>query len=101
MKEGPSRSHFAPEGWHTVTPRIVVNDAERFVEFIRQAGVFGMSKSDDAMSPSLQARMQGKTCFNFKSHDAALFKELEQLTVKALAAFRKAGFASTANPRSK
>jgi hypothetical protein len=24
-----------PEGWHTVTPRIVVRDAERLVEFVK------------------------------------------------------------------
>lgn len=27
---------FVPEGWHTVTPRIVVNDAEALVEFLKQ-----------------------------------------------------------------
>jgi PhnB protein len=26
----------APEGWHTVTPRIVVDDAERLVAFLKQ-----------------------------------------------------------------
>jgi uncharacterized glyoxalase superfamily protein PhnB len=39
MKEAGSRSHFTPDGWHTVTPRIVVHDAERLVEFLRR--VFG------------------------------------------------------------
>jgi uncharacterized glyoxalase superfamily protein PhnB len=39
MKETTNPSHFAPEGWHTVTPRIVVDDAEKLVEFLRQ--VFG------------------------------------------------------------
>jgi uncharacterized glyoxalase superfamily protein PhnB len=36
MKETSNRSHFTPEGWHTVTPRIVVHDAEKLVEFLRQ-----------------------------------------------------------------
>jgi len=36
MKERPMSSDFAPKGWHTVTPRVVVNDAERLVEFLRQ-----------------------------------------------------------------
>lgn len=35
------RSEFTPEGWHTVTPRIVVHDAERLIDFIKQ--VFGAS----------------------------------------------------------
>jgi len=39
MTETSSHSHFAPEGWHTVTPRIVAHHAERLVEFLRQ--VFG------------------------------------------------------------
>jgi uncharacterized glyoxalase superfamily protein PhnB len=30
---------FTPDGWHTVTPRIVARDAEQLVAFIRQ--VFG------------------------------------------------------------
>jgi uncharacterized glyoxalase superfamily protein PhnB len=34
MKEASDRSRFTPEGWHTVTPRIVVHDAERLVEFL-------------------------------------------------------------------
>jgi hypothetical protein len=45
-----------------------------------------------AMSKALAARMQGKTCFNFASHDPDLFKELEEVTSRSIAAFRKAGF---------
>ena len=32
------------------------------------------------MSPELKRRMQGKSCFNFKSVDERLFKELAKLT---------------------
>jgi PhnB protein len=39
MKE--PNNHFTPEGWHTITPRIVVHDAEQLVEFLKQ--VFGAS----------------------------------------------------------
>src|SRR5262245_3997144 len=39
MNETIDQSHFTPEGWHTVTPRIVVHDAEQLVEFLKQ--VFG------------------------------------------------------------
>src|SRR6266480_291473 len=31
-----NRLNVAPEGWHTVTPRIVVNDARQLVEFLGQ-----------------------------------------------------------------
>jgi len=39
MNETINHSHFTPEGWHTVTPRIVVHDAEQLVVFLKQ--VFG------------------------------------------------------------
>jgi hypothetical protein len=55
-------------------------------------GIYGNTRLLNSMSEELKARMQGKTCFNFKSHDEALFKELEQLTVQTFAAFKKAGF---------
>jgi hypothetical protein len=50
------------------------------------------SSSRERMSKGLQGRMQGKTCFNFKSQDEALFHELESLTASSIAVFRKAGF---------
>jgi len=56
--------------------------------------VYGNGKLLDGMSKELKARMHGKTCFNFKNHDEGLFEELEELTAKSLAAFRKAGFIS-------
>ena len=39
MKETTNGSHFAPEGWHTVIPRIVAHDARPLVEFVKE--VFG------------------------------------------------------------
>ena len=51
MKETTNRSHFAPEGWHTVTPRIVVHDAEKLVEFLRQ--VFGATGDYQPDLPSV------------------------------------------------
>jgi len=41
-------------------------------------------------SKELRARMQGKSCFNFTTVDDDLFKELEDLTVRGFAAFKKA-----------
>jgi hypothetical protein len=45
-----------------------------------------------SLSPRLRGRMQGKTCFNFTTSDADLFRELEEVTMRALTAFRGAGF---------
>ena len=39
MTDKTGRSKHTPEGWHSVTPRIVVHGAEQLVAFIRQ--VFG------------------------------------------------------------
>jgi hypothetical protein len=44
----------------------------------------------DGMSEKLRARMQGKTCFNFRSADEKLFEELETLTADSLLAIRQA-----------
>lgn len=39
-------------------------------------GVYGNPKLLDGCSADLMARMQGKSCFNFKTVDEPLFKEL-------------------------
>jgi hypothetical protein len=54
--------------------------------------VYMMPGLKDTMSGKLEARMQGKSCFNFKTVDDALFSELEKLTSDGFAACRKAGF---------
>ena len=36
----------------------------------------------DQVSPELARRMQGKSCFNFRKSDPALFDELERLTAE-------------------
>lgn len=52
----------------------------------------------DGYSAKLKSRMQGKSCFNFKTCDEDLFTELEQLTVKGFAAFKNAPFMREAQP---
>jgi hypothetical protein len=42
-----------------------------------------------SLSPALKARMQGKSCFNFKIVDEALFKELQQLTARGFELSRR------------
>lgn len=43
------------------------------------------------ISPALKKRMQGKTCFNFKAADAALFDEVADLTKAAYERWKKDG----------
>jgi hypothetical protein len=49
----------------------------------------------DGLSKKLRARMQGKSCFNFKCVDETLFQELETLTAQGFAMARKAGLGPT------
>jgi hypothetical protein len=37
----------------------------------------------EGISPELKARMQGKSCFNFKKMEPALFEELNRLTKRS------------------
>lgn len=46
----------------------------------------------DGLSPELKARMQGKSCFNFKESDKPLIKELHALTRASYASFKEQGF---------
>ena len=55
-------------------------------------GVYGNPKLLEGISEELAARMQGKSCFNFKKVDEKLFVELEDLTVKSFTGFARAGF---------
>jgi hypothetical protein len=54
--------------------------------------LMALDAAPNPMSQALKARLQGKSCFNFSKSDPALFKELEELTARCIAAFRKAGF---------
>lgn len=54
--------------------------------------VYMFPKLRDELSKKLQARMQGKSCFNFKAMDEAIFNELDDLTGRGFAMARKAGF---------
>lgn len=46
----------------------------------------------EGVSPALLKRMQGKSCFNFKTLDVALFEELGRLTEAGLASYRAQGY---------
>jgi len=42
----------------------------------------------EGLSPALRRRMQGKSCFNFKTVDGALFEELARLAATSLQRIR-------------
>lgn len=68
-----------------------VQIGQSYVSF-HHMGVYAFPALLKTLSKDLKARMQGKSCFNFKSVDPALFAELEDLTVRGFAAFKQAGF---------
>ena len=51
MKDKDNHSNFTPDGWHTITPRIVSEDAKALVEFLRQ--VFDASGDYESERPSI------------------------------------------------
>jgi len=44
------------------------------------------------ISPELKRRMQGKSCFNFKTIDIALFKELTELAKNGYMQYKDSGY---------
>ena len=51
--------------------------------------VYGSAALQATISPDLKKRMQGKSCFNFKTVDAALFAELGELTAAGAEVFSR------------
>ena len=49
--------------------------------------LYGLPSMREQVSADLRKRMQGKSCFNFKTVEPELFDELEQLTAKCAAAY--------------
>jgi hypothetical protein len=81
----------------TPMPVAWVEIGKNYVSF-HHMGVYGFPKLRDEMSAEFKARMQGKSCFNFKTADEKLFAELEQVTARGFAAFKQAGFLSGQTP---
>lgn len=46
----------------------------------------------EGISQHLKKRMQGKSCFNFKKIDEALFEELQELTEKGFEKYKACGW---------
>lgn len=80
---GKIKSPMIPVAW--------VQVSKAYVSF-HLRGVYWNPKRLDDFSEGLRAHMQGKSCFNFKATDEALFQELEQLTLRSLMGMRKAGY---------
>ena len=64
-----------------------VEIGKNYVSF-HHLGVYARPGLLQDVSKKLKERMQGKSCFNFSSVDEPLFAELQELTVRAFAAFQ-------------
>lgn len=53
----------------------------------------------DSLSPQLQKRRQGKSCFNFTKVDEPLFAELDALTARSIPGFRAVAEAAAVGRR--
>ena len=90
--------HDKPENYyldtHTIGPNkhpiffggVRIN--KNYVSYYLMA-VYGQTELLAGMSDELRAHMQGKACFNFKTREPALFKELKQITKNGYAAWKK------------
>jgi hypothetical protein len=76
-----------------IMPVAWVSVGKAYVSF-HLMGIYYNQKLQKSLSKELKARMQGKSCFNFKSSDEELFDELAKVTASSIDDFRKAGFIS-------
>jgi hypothetical protein len=80
---GKTRALMLPVAW--------VQIGKGYVSY-HLMGIDGNAKLRDGMSKELKARMQGRSCFNFRAAEETLFAELDGLTAQSIARFRNAGF---------
>ena len=83
--KGKMRSATIPVAW--------VKSSKTYVSY-HLMGLYMNPAMGKRIPKELKARMQGKTCFNFRSIDPELFAQLGELTRESIEAFRKGGFIS-------
>ena len=94
LESAPGPATLQASGGKVRRPTIPVAWVEARKSYVsfHLMGLYGNRKLESEVSRELRARMQGKTCFNFKRIDEDLFTELDRVTGQAIAAFRQAGF---------
>jgi hypothetical protein len=80
---GKARSSTIPVAWVAI--------GKTYVSY-HLMGVQGNARLMDTLSDGLRAHMQGKSCFNFKTVDEALFRELARVTAESLRTMKKDGY---------
>jgi hypothetical protein len=81
--------HDTDQAYYLDTPYLMKNKHRLFFGAVRVGKayvsfhlmpVYASAELSKSISPELKKRMQGKSCFNFKTVDEKLFKELAKLT---------------------
>jgi len=80
---GKAKAPRMPDAW--------VEMKKNYVSY-HLMGIYVNAHLEAKLSESLRARKQGKSCFNFKQVDEALFQELANVTAASLVALKKGGF---------
>ena len=90
----PGLATLAAWGGKARRPAIPVAWVERGKTYVgyHLMGLNGNSALVDRLSDGLKARMQGKTCFNFRRASEAPLDELNEVTAASIAALRRAGY---------
>ena len=91
---GPATVHAWGGKVRTQTIPVAWIEMRRAYVSYHLMGIAGDSKLAAGFSAALRARMQGKSCFNFKAVDDALISELARVTAQSLLGMRKAGYVS-------
>jgi hypothetical protein len=80
---GKARASQMPVAW--------VEVKKNYVSY-HLMGIYMNPGLEAKLSGSLRARMQGKSCFNFKAIDESLFRELDNVTAESLSCLKKGGY---------
>jgi hypothetical protein len=93
--------HDTDKGYYLDTHYVMKNKQRLFFAAVRVGKayvsfhllpVYASPDLSKSISPELKKRMQGKSCFNFKTVDEKLFKELSKLTRAGFKKFNDAEF---------
>ena len=100
--------HDTDKVYYLDTPYLMKNKQRMFFGAVRIGKayvsfhlmpVYAISALSKTISPELKKRMQGKSCFNFKTVDEKLFQELRKLTKAGLRNFTDTTFLQKIDPR--
>ena len=83
VRKGKTKQREMPIAWTSIS--------KAYVSY-HLMGIYMNPKLQKSISRELKARMQGKSCFNFKNSDETRFAELDQLTRRSIEDLKKAGF---------